>query len=216
MPEILCPHLEVRRADREPDLTYPDDRSWNISAEAVIDTYWSGETAPAGRHFSARLLWTKDALFCRFEAQQTEPVIALSEPDTLKKAIGLWERDVCEIFVAPDPAERRRYFEFEVAPTGEWLDVAIDLTSGERAADWKYRSQMRVSAKVDEGTVTSAVRIGWEAFGRTPEAGDVWFGNLLRCVGTGPSRGYLAWSPTFTPRPDFHVPERFGEFRFAG
>ena len=39
--------------------------------------------------------------------------------------MGLWDRDVCEIFIAPDEHVIERYFEFEAAPTGEWLDVAI-------------------------------------------------------------------------------------------
>ena len=55
----------------------------------------------------------------------------------------------------------------------------------------------------------------WKAFGVTPKAGDVWLGNILRCVGRDPTRGYLAWSPTLTEEASFHVPERFGEFEFV-
>jgi hypothetical protein len=48
-----------------------------------------------------------------------------------------------------------------------------------------------------------------------PKSGDVWLGNLLRCVGRDPDRGYLAWQPTMTEKPNFHVPEKFGEFEFV-
>ena len=68
---------------------------------------------------------------------------------------------------------------------------------------------------VNDGRVVIVMKIPWTAFGKRPEAGDVWLGNILRCVGKGPNRGYLAWSPTFTEQPNFHVPERFGEFRFV-
>ena len=49
-----------------------------------------------------------------------------------------------------------------------------------------------------------------------PSSGDVWHGNIFRCVGKGENRGYLAWQPTETPAPNFHVPEKFGEFEFVG
>jgi hypothetical protein len=61
-----------------------------------------------------------------------------------------------------------------------------------------------------------ALKVPWSAFGRKPRPGDVWLGNLFRCVGKDPNRGYLAWSPTLTKVPNFHVPERFGEFVFVG
>ena len=30
-----------------------------------------------------------------------------------------------------------------------------------------------------------------------------------------PTRGYLAWRPTLTKSPNFHVPSKFGNFRFV-
>jgi hypothetical protein len=58
------------------------------------------------------------------------------------------------------------------------------------------------------------MKIPWEAFGKKPSAGDVWVGNIFRCVGAGPDRGYLAWQPTMTETPNFHVTEKFGELKF--
>jgi alpha-galactosidase len=43
-----------------------------------------------------------------------------------------------------------------------------------------------------------------------PQAGDAWKVNLFRVSGAEPEREYLAWQPTFTPQPDFHVPSAFG------
>jgi hypothetical protein len=59
------------------------------------------------------------------------------------------------------------------------------------------------------------MKVPWTAFGKKPESGDVWLGNLFRQVGSGETRGYLAWSPTMTRTPNFHVPEKFGEFVFG-
>ncbi len=199
------------------ELTVDDLHSqlWATASEAVVDKYWSGEAAPAGRRFTARFLWTETSLFVRFHAECGEPPVTTDEPDVTKKTIGLWDFDVCEIFIAPDRREPRRYFEFEAAPTGHWLDVAIDLTTGTRLSDWDYRSGMRTASAADEASVVTVIEIPWQAVGGRPNAGDIWAGNLFRCVGTDPGRGYLAWSPTLTPEPNFHVPERFGEFRFT-
>ena len=187
---------------------------WKKADRILVDRYWSGERAPEGRRFSVRLLWSKTALYVLFEANREEPLVVSEKPDLTKKTIGLWDRDVVEIFVAPEAKEPRKYFEFEAAPTGEWLDVALDLTSGTRISDWKYASGMESFARVEPGRVVTAMKIPWSAFGKTPKAAEVWLGNLLRCVGKDPGRGYLTWQPTMTQQPNFHVPEKFGEFVF--
>jgi hypothetical protein len=56
--------------------------------------------------------------------------------------------------------------------------------------------------------------IDLKAFGRVPKTGDVWMGNLFRCVGKDPDRGYLAYNPTETAVPSFHVPDKFVAFEF--
>lgn len=182
----------------------------------AIDRYWSGAYAPEKRHATARMLWSDEALWVSFEGNQQEPLVVSEKPDTSKKARGLWDRDVFEIFVAPNAGEPNKYFEFEVAPTGEWIDLALDSTSGKRFTDWEYASGMRVIAIGNrDQKIQALIRIPWTAFGKTPKAGDIWLGNLLRCIGNDPDRGYLAWSPTMTAEPNFHVPERFGEFHFV-
>lgn len=180
-----------------------------------LNSYWHGGIAPKSRSTRLRAWWNFDYFEVVFDYEVLEPLVINSIPDRGQKTIGLWERDVCEIFVAPDKVEPRRYFEFEVAPTGEWLDLAIDLTSGERVTDWDYNSGMEAAAKIEEGRVLMAMKIPWKAFGRMPKAGDVWLGNIFRCVGEGENRGYLAWQPTMTEKPNFHVPEKFGEFEFV-
>lgn len=193
------------------DLT---NNAWAKADTYSVRKYWSGKSAPSGRQFKAKLLWSKTALYVRFEANRAEPLIVSDKPDVSKKTLGLWDRDVCEIFLAPDKNEARKYFEFEVAPTGEWVDVSIDSTSGERKSNWNFKSGMESSVKVEKDRIVMAVKIEWKAFGKTPKAGDTWLGNIFRCVGKDPDRGYLAWSPTMTKDPNFHVTEKFGRFVF--
>jgi hypothetical protein len=193
-----------------------DDQNWAKAGEVLIDKYWSGGHAPEGRHFKARLLWSDAALYVRFEANQKEPLVISDEPDLKSKTQGLWDRDVCEIFLAPDENEPRKYFEFEIAPTGEWIDLGIHQKPDERITDWEYQSKMEPAARIEKEKVLMAIKVPWKAFGKRPRAGDLWRGNLYRAVGKGEDRGYLAWSPTKTKEPAFHVPEMFGEFEFAG
>jgi hypothetical protein len=75
---------------------------------------------------------------------------------------------------------------------------------------------MTAAARIEEGRVMIAMRVPWEAFPRAPQAGERWRANLFRCVGKGDQRGYLAWQPTHTERPNFHVPKAFGTLRFEG
>jgi alpha-galactosidase len=123
---------------------------------------------------------------------------------------------VCEIFIAPDVTAPEHYFEFEAAPTGEWVDLAIQWKPEARETDLAYHSSMTTAARIGSDLVTIAMRIPWQALGRVPQAGERWRGNLFRCVGADPTRGYLAWRPTLTEEPNFHVPAAFGEMVFNG
>jgi hypothetical protein len=191
-----------------------ENRGWTGADAIFVRRSWSGSDASESDAFTARLLWSESALYVRFDANQNGPCIVSGKPDLATKTLGLWERDVCELFIAPDPRQPRRYFEFEVAPSGEWIDLTIDLTASERKTDWDYRSGMESAARIGEGTVLMGMKIPWTAFGKVPAIGEVWRGNLFRCVGEEPDRRYLAWQPTMTAEPQFHVPEKFGEFVF--
>ena len=191
-----------------------DHSSWKNAKEIPLDSYWNGETAPSGRRSKVRLLWSSSGLYVRFDASQEEPLVVNERPQLEKKTMRLWDRDVVEIFLAPDRSEPRKYLEFEVAPTGEWIDLAIDYTGPNRQTDWEFNSRMESAAKIEKERIVMAMKIPWSAFGSTPKPGDVWPGNLFRCVGKDPTRGYLAWRPTMTEQPNFHVPDKFGNFEF--
>lgn len=191
--------------------------AWARARPARVERYWSGEVAPASRHAEARVVWGERSLWVRFVCRQEEPLVVSATPNLSEKTIGLWDRDACEIFVAPDARAPERYFEFEAAPTGEWLDLAIHWRPRGRETDWRYRSGMRAASLVEANSVTVAMQIPWRAFGRhnAPRAGERWRANLFRCVGSDPTRGYLAWQPTHAPEPSFHVPEKFGWLKFV-
>ena len=192
-----------------------ENKNWDKAKSIVIDKYWSGESAPKERQFKAKLLWSDTAIYVRFDANQSEPLVISENANLKMKTKGLWDRDVCEIFLAPDKKEFRKYFEFEIAPNGEWIDLGIYQNPDERITDWDYASGMQSKSLIDKDKVWMAIKVEWTAFGTIPKKGDVWLGNIFRCIGAGETRGYLAWSPTITSSPSFHVPEKFGEFEFV-
>jgi alpha-galactosidase len=190
-----------------------DHASWAKAQPAYIRRYWSGAAAPPSRHAAVRIIWSAEALTLRFECNQTEPPLTNTHPKLDQKTIGLWERDVCEFFVAPDPDQLQRYLEFEVAPTGEWLDLAIELIDGVRHTNWEFPSGMKAAARVGGEQSMLGMRLPWSDSLPQPQVGDVWRANLFRCVGLGEER-YLAWQPTETLQPNFHVPAAFGRLEF--
>jgi Carbohydrate family 9 binding domain-like len=207
--------LKISHIDNDFSVADLDSKIWDLAEKVIVTRYWSGESAPDGRRFTARLLWSEKALYVKFEGSQKEPLIISDKPDLSKKTLGLWDRDVYEIFIAPDPAMPTKYYEFEIAPTGEWVDLGIEVRPDKRITDWDYSSGMTSAARVYKDRVISAIHVEWKALGKTPKVGDRWRGNLFRCVGKDPNRGYLAWQPTLTKEPAFHVPQRFGQFVFV-
>jgi hypothetical protein len=132
----------------------------------------------------------------------------------------LWDRDVVEMFLGDDWTNIRHYREFEIAPTGDWIDLAIDLDRKSYDKDW--RSGWRTVAKVDEGAHIwyAAARIPLKSVSSGPvKAGTRWRVNLYRIEGEGPDekRHFLCWQPTCAPgRDPNHVPENFGTLVFEG
>ncbi len=194
------------------DLTHS---AWQAAAVLPLDRTWRGEAAPAGLDTTARALWTAGHLWFAFECAFTE-LDADTDYDVAIERVALWERDVCEAFVrSPQEPRLDSYKEFEVAPTGQWCDLAIHRPRVD--VDWRWQSGMATAAEVDHGAGVwrAVMRIPFGAFGVTPAAGDRWHLNVFRISRLHGERHYLAYAPTGTDTPDFHVPERFVPLVFA-
>ena len=191
-----------------------DNEIWQQCEPGGIEHYWSGEPAIADRHAEARICWSDEALHVRFVGVQREPLIVSDNSQTDRKTLGLWDRDVCEIFVAPDASNPSHYFEFEAAPTGEWIDLGITVRADGRETDWDFISGFSTTAKLEQERLLVGMRIPWSHVIPKPQHGDSWRVNLFRCVGPEAPERYLAWHPTRTPEPNFHVPQAFGTLHF--
>ena len=91
-----------------------------------------------------------DALCVRFDARDDEDgsVVATHR----ERDAPLWEEDVCEVFLAPEEASARLYFELEVSPLGTLFDARVE--SPELA-----RSSMRVDVSWDCPGLTARVDV---------------------------------------------------------
>jgi hypothetical protein len=205
----------ARWTEKSPALNDFASTEWTNARPVYLTRYWSGAEAPQERHASARVLWSDDALHVLFDCRQEEPLVVAQNPETKRKTIGLWDRDVCEIFVAPDPEAPEIYYELEAAPTGEWLDVAINFKKAPRESDWGFSSGITLAVRREGQQLLIRMRIPWSRHIPRPESGQSWRVNFLRCIGAGENRGYLAWKPTLTPEPNFHVPSAFGWLWFV-
>ena len=193
------------------EFDYP---GWDKTSPITIRQRWSGVTAPASQHCEVRLLWSDRALLVRYVCRQTERPLIQENAPLDRKTIGLWDTDVCEIFITPACDAPNHYYEFEAAPNGAWVDLGITIGPDERETDWEFQSGMTTAAHISDDILTIVIRIPWSEKLPRPQMGDEWRVNLFRCAGTGDER-YLAWQPTHTPEPYFHVPEVFGRLRFV-
>ncbi|MFN7992785.1 MAG: PQQ-binding-like beta-propeller repeat protein [Bryobacteraceae bacterium] len=131
----------------------------------------------------------------------------------------LWDRDVIEMFLGDDWQNIRHYREFEIAPTGDWIDLAIDLDH--KSYDQNWRSGWNTTARIDSAAHIwyAAARIPLTAVSTAPvQPGTKWRANLYRIEGLGadPQRHFLCWQPTCVQNRDpNHVPENFGTLVFT-
>jgi len=185
--------------------------AWNAATPVSFCSDWQGENSAPDRQTTVRALWSPEMLYLRFECRYRE-LNLFPDSDPNGRRDQLWDRDVAEAFLQPDPAQSRAYKEFEVSPNGMWID--LDIAPGVKA---NPNSGMMRSVFLDEKAHTWSAELAIPLRSLTAkfDQNAVWRVNFFRVEGKQEPRGYYAWQPTHTPQPNFHVPEAFGRMRFA-
>jgi hypothetical protein len=198
--------------------THPEAAVWKDSAKQTMVKDCSRQTDYPKIKTEIRAFWTDRDLYLLFQCPYT--VLNLFLPaDNSKPHVGLWDRDVVEMFLGDDWQNIRHYREFEIAPTADWIDLAIDLDK--KNNDHSWRSGWQTMARIDEAHKTwyAAARIPLSAVSSDPvRNGTKWRMNLYRIDGLGadPQRHFLCWQPTCVlDRDPNHVPEHFGTLVFG-
>jgi hypothetical protein len=208
----------IRHVSGEPQLTLnPEADVWKNAAMQSMSKDCSREIDYPNLKTDIRGFWTDTDLYLLFQCPYT--VLNTFPADPSKDHIGLWDRDVVEMFLGDDWTNIRHYREFEIAPTGDRIDLAIDLDR--ESYDHAWDSGWQTMARIDESNKTwyAAARIPLSAVSLQPvKDGTKWRANLYRIDGLGadPQRHFMCWQPTCVQKRDAnHVPEHFGTLIFS-
>jgi len=185
---------------------------WRNASPVNFSSDWQGKNGDPTRETEVRALWSLPYLYLRFECHYRE-LFVFEDSDANGRRDHLWDRDVAEAFLQPDPSRANFYREFEVSPNGMWID--LDIFPGGRA-DLKSGLQRSIHVNEKSRTWTAELAIPMKSLIANFDPSAIWRVNFYRVEGKSEPRAYLAWQPTKTAQPNFHVPSAFGKLRFAG
>ena len=194
---------------------FPASAAWEQAPAERFCADWQGKNPDSGRETRVQLLWSRECLYFRFQCRFRE-VSVFPDAAPNGRRDKLWDRDVAEVFLQPDPSKPLHYLEFEVSPNGQWIDLAIDRTNVPHdLSDLKSGLKRRVYLDEARKMWTAELAIPMKSLAKRFDPGATWGVNFYRVEGKSEPRFYSAWSPTNTSVPNFHVPEAFGELVFV-
>ncbi len=177
---------------------------------------YNGNNVPKDMTTFYDLYWNENGFYARFLSFHNGQIKFCPKETEISengKTFKLWAiSEVCEIFISH--AELEFYREFEFAPDGRFLDIAIENRVGERKTDFNWVSNLEYKSKIYDEHWEGFVFIPWTAFGgKAPNLGDIWHGNFYRILTRDEKELYLAWNPVY--KINFHQPQYFGEILFV-
>jgi len=184
---------------------------WSVASPITFCADWQGRNPDQMRQTEVRVLWTPSKLYLRFQCCYRE-LFVFNDSHPNGRRDHLWDRDVAEAFLQPDPSRPRYYREFEVSPNSMWID--LDIFPG-GLSDLKSGLQRSVWLDPEHHTWAAELAIPMSALNAKFDPAAVWRANFYRVEGNTEPRFYSAWQPTNTPQPNFHVPEAFGKLCFV-
>ncbi len=203
-----------------------DEEDWQAAAPIELIVPWLHDAAEPVQETEVRMLWSATDLFIVYKC--ADPYIGAEIRD---HDGATYLEDTVEIFATPNPDHVFNYYGYEMNVLETLLDYVTFWRDGQRltgGAGWQSEG-VRIATTID-GTLNDhsdrdtgwvlEIAIPFDNFrhlgGRIPpQDGDRWRLNLNRCAGRTAGQ-YAMWSDSGTPKPQFHVPERFGIAVFSG
>jgi alpha-galactosidase len=183
---------------------------WQSAQPIRFCSDWQGKNPDPALETEVRVLWSPESLYLRFVCRYRE-LFVFDDSDPNGRRDHLWDRDVAEAFLQPDPSLERCYKEFEVAANGMWIDLDI---SSSGLTDLKSGLTRSVLMDAQRKIWTAELAIPMRCLTANFDPAAVWRVNFYRVEGKVEPRQYLAWQPTHTPQPNFHVSRAFGTLWF--
>lgn len=202
-----------------------DESDWKAAAVIELIVPWLHDEAEPVQTTEVSMLWSPEELFIVYRC--ADPFIGA---EIVEHDGATYLEDTVEIFATPNPDHVYSYYGYEMNALGTLLDYVTFWRDGQRLTGGRgWQSEgVRIVTTID-GTPNDhsdrdtgwilEIAIPFDNFrhlgGRIPpRAGDRWRLNLNRCAGKTAGQ-YAMWSDSGTPKPQFHVPERFGVARFS-
>jgi len=189
---------------------FPCRQAWTLAPPVRFSCDWRGQNADVGRETEVRVLWSNGFLYFKFRCRY-RALTLFADSDSNGRHAHLWDRDVVEVFLQTDASQPRRYWEFEIAPNGMWIDLDI-FPAGKGDPQSGMISQ--VVRNANEKVWTAELALPMRLLVTHFDPSSDWRVNFFRVEGATEPRFYSAWQPTHTPQPNFHVPEAFAVLRF--
>jgi len=210
--------LEVKHSanDFRPDAQL-NKRIWKQAKWTEFDHSMDGKTSFPTEKTRVAAIWTEKyvyfALWCKYES-----LSVFEGEDPAKERWELWNKDVAEVFLNPQVERLWHYYEFEVAPNNQWIDLEI-TGKGIEAHDAKWNSGFEHATHVDSQNRvwTVEMRIPLSSMNvAEPKVGMEWRANFYRATGLGgdEKRKFLAWS-VISEGTTFHAPNYFAILRLV-
>jgi alpha-galactosidase len=207
---------ERSQVDFQPDgdLSKP---SWKHAQSVEFDHDASGKSQYPEVSTRVASVWTEANIYFLFWCRYDSLNVYQGE-DSAVERWQLWDRDVVEVFLNPQPERVNHYYEFEVAPNNQWVDLEIDK-SKEPFNDVSWNSGFEHASRIDakKHIWTVEMRIPISSMNVSAiRPGAKWRANFFRAAGKGGDdrRKFLAWS-IIPEGKTFHVPTRFGILQLA-
>lgn len=199
------PEAHALRTATAPVIDGKRETTWNHAPAISFDTDYTG--AHTETRTTVRLLWNAQALFALFELENAGFNVDRTLDPKLEH-VKLYEEDCVELFLAPDPEHRERYYEIELGPFGHFFDLELDRAKKSSNTAWSSGLEVRATRDASRRTAVIEARFASPDIARVLTPGARLPFALYRTEGRSP-RQYLAFSPPRTKKPNFHVPEAF-------
>jgi Carbohydrate-binding family 9 len=188
---------------------------WNKVEPIIIDNYLWMENNYKPR-VEAELCYSADYLFSHFKVYEKEITA------TYTKFNDPVHKDSCvEFFVNLFPNETDKYFNFEVNPIGT-MHVGFGILGNRRSIE---TSEIKINSTYKKPFSGIHGREYWEVFFKTPIAlfekhyklkfkANKAKGNFYKCGDETKYEHYGVWNNIFSEKPNFHLPNYFGNLVF--
>jgi hypothetical protein len=120
---------------------------WKHAKSVEFDHDASGKSRYPELSTRVASVWTATNIYFFFRCSYDSLNVYEGEDPAVERW-QLWDRDVVEAFLNPEPERVNHYYEFEVAPNNQWVDLEIDKTK-EPFNDVSWNSGFAHAARID-------------------------------------------------------------------